>query len=134
VQVIDAAPDLSVTQASNQARVRRGRAVTFRITVVNNGNSFASGVSVTYRIPAGLTFLRTGSTSGWRETSRRLFRKNLGAVGVGESVTLVFRARVATTVRRGAILRTTATVNSDGLQGPDANFADNVSKISIRAR
>jgi hypothetical protein len=51
---------------------------------------------------------------------------------VGESVTAVFKARVAAGARPGTRLRTTVTADLDSLNGPDANLDDNTHKISVR--
>jgi uncharacterized repeat protein (TIGR01451 family) len=131
VQVLDAAPDLALTAAANRASVRRGRPVAYIITIVNNGNAPATGAFASLRLPGSLTFQRPGSTRGWRAGPRRSFRLNLGTLGVGQSVTVVFRATVAVNARRGFV-GINIFAGSDGGQGPDADLADNGARVTFR--
>jgi uncharacterized repeat protein (TIGR01451 family) len=132
VTVREVVPNLWIKQQAKPARVARGGVLTFTITVVNRGAIEATGVVVDYSLPASLSFLRKGSTPGWQKVTARKFQRVLGSLAAGQSVKLVFKARAANTLRLGAKLTTTAIVRDDGLNGPDANLADNRFKISAR--
>jgi len=132
VTVREVVPNLWIKQQAKPARVARGGVLTFTITVVNRGAIEATGVVVDYSLPASLSFLRKGSTPGWQKVTARKFQRVLGSLAAGQSVKLVFKARAANTLRLGAKLTTTAIVRDDGLNGIDANLADNRFKISAR--
>jgi uncharacterized repeat protein (TIGR01451 family) len=123
------APDLSVAQAAKPKAARPRAKVVFTISLVNVGTAPASGVVLTYQIPPGLVRIAGG---GWSKVTARRFTLNVGNLGVGESLTAVFKARVAASARPRTRLRTTVTADLDSLNGPDANLADNVHKISVR--
>jgi uncharacterized repeat protein (TIGR01451 family) len=129
VHIEPAGPDLNVTQAAKPKAARPGAKVIFTISLVNTGSTPASGVVLTYQIPTGLVRIAGG---GWNKITPRRFTLNVGNLGVDESLTLVFKARVAAGARPGIHLKTIVTADLDSLNGPDANLADNVHKISVR--
>jgi uncharacterized repeat protein (TIGR01451 family)/fimbrial isopeptide formation D2 family protein len=57
VTLTGAAPDLRVTKTDHVASARPGDALTYDITVVNNGNIGATGIVVTDTVPAELAFV-----------------------------------------------------------------------------
>ena len=132
VLVRDAGPDLKVKQTVKPASARPGKTVTFRINVANIGNSQAGGVFLTFQLPAGLKRLAAGSTPGWIGAGKQRFRFNLGTLTNGQSVTLVFKVRLAATLRPGSVLTAKANAGLDGLDGPDGNLGDNLRKVKIR--
>ena len=103
--------------------------VTLAITLTNLGNSLATGVFTTMQLPIGMTFVSGGSTSGWQNIGVRQFRLNVGTLAAGQNLKAVFRVHVTRSVVPGSSLTTTAKIGDDGLNGPDANLADNVNKL-----
>ncbi|GEM_PF-938705 len=132
VTVRNAALNLKVQQKGTPTTVARGGVVTLAITLTNLGNSLASGVFTTLQLPTGMSFVLSGSTTGWQTIGVRQFRLNVGTLDVGQSLKVVFKARVTRSVVAGSSLTTTAKISDDGLNGPDASLADNVVKWTTR--
>jgi uncharacterized repeat protein (TIGR01451 family) len=128
------APNLTVTQTRKPAVVARGGTISFRINIANIGSVLASGAFVTYQLPAGISFVRSGSTPGWRSIGPRTFRLDLGALDPNQIRQVIFKGRVANSMRPGRNLTTIALVGDDGLHGPDFNLADNSARIRTRVR
>jgi uncharacterized repeat protein (TIGR01451 family) len=123
-----------VTQTRKPAVVARGGTISFRINIANIGSVLASGAFVTYQLPAGISFVRSGSTPGWRSIGPRTFRLDLGALDPNQIRQVIFKGRVANSMRPGRNLTTIALVGDDGLHGPDFNLADNSARIRTRVR
>jgi uncharacterized delta-60 repeat protein/uncharacterized repeat protein (TIGR01451 family) len=132
VWVRDAGPNLKVKQTVKPKSARPGKTVTFRINVANIGNWQASGVFLTFQLPAGLKRIAAGSTPGWTAAGKQRFRFNLGTLAAGQSKTVTFKARLAAALRPGSVLTARVSAVLDGLEGPDANLADNLQKVKIR--
>ncbi|WP_433328403.1 DUF7507 domain-containing protein [Spirillospora sp. CA-294931] len=84
--------DLAVTKSASAARARVGSAVTYRVTVRNDGPSTALGVTVADRLPSGVTLLAaraaTGTYTGDRWT--------VGDLPSGDAATLTMTVRLTT--------------------------------------
>jgi uncharacterized repeat protein (TIGR01451 family) len=132
VTVLNAAPNLRVLHAG-PAAAARGALATFAVTVTNLGNAAATGAFVTFQLPVGMR-LAAGGTAGWQLIGPRKYRLALGTLDPAESVRVVIQARVLPTAAVGGLLTTTSTVGTDGLNGPDANPADNVFRLRTRVR
>jgi Aspartyl protease/Bacterial Ig domain/Domain of unknown function DUF11 len=132
IAVLNAAPNLAVKQTGTPAVVARGGIVRLLITLSNLGNSLATGGYVILQLPVGMTWVALGSTPGWHLIGARRYRLDVGTLQPGQVLKVVFRARVAKTLAAGSLLTTVARVGDDGMNGPDALLANNVSRLTTR--
>ena len=127
---VSAPHDLGVSRTGRHAIVS-GRVARFGITVSNLGTDPATGVFVTFQLPAGMSIVQTPNWP-WVKIAPRRFRLDVGTLAAGEEATVYFKARV--TAPRGASLKTVAWVDDDGLNGLDANLTNNKSSWTTRVR
>src|SRR5262245_23328574 len=83
--------DLALTKTVSNATPNVGDAITFTITLTNNGpTATAAGVTVTDLLPAGLTFISATPSQGSYTSATGLW--NVGSVTTGSPVTLTITA------------------------------------------
>jgi uncharacterized repeat protein (TIGR01451 family) len=73
--------DVSVTKSDSPEPVSAGGALTYTLSVQNAGPSDATGVVVTDKLPAGVTFVSADSTKGTCSESKLIVRCNIGMLG-----------------------------------------------------
>jgi uncharacterized repeat protein (TIGR01451 family) len=105
---VAASADLAITN-TGPASASAGQAITYTLSVRNNGPSDAQNVSVSDMLPSGETFLSAsvGSGSGTSYASG-----NLGTLAAGSSTSITLVARINGNVAGGSTLTDTATVSS----------------------
>ena len=121
VTVTDAAFPLTVDYSATPNPVVAGQRVEYGITVSNVSGATVNGVTVIYRVPAGVEFSPTqdanpnaGNCGGTCEaTEEATFI--LGTLGVGASETIQVNALVLDTVADGSVLRAPVQVTAAGL-------------------
>jgi len=84
-------PDIAVTQTASNYNPKKGDYVTITVTVVNNGPENATGVQITYQIPAGLTLVSAITNKGTYNTQTGVW--DIGNMSVNETVTLIFTVK-----------------------------------------
>ena len=100
-----------------------GQTLTYTLTITNNGNQGATGVTVSDTLPANTTFV---SASDGGTFNGGVVTWNIGPVAAGATLT-----RTVTVVVNGVIpagvtqIINTASVQDDGSNGPDPNPANN---------
>lgn len=117
ISIIQAQADLSITNAV-LTPVVGGQSATYTITVINNGPSQATGVTVNDIAPPAFTFV---SNTGGCTTA---FPCNLGTLSKGQSVTIQATFTVPANFQGTS---NTATVSSST---PDPNQANNTATVS----
>lgn len=132
IAVRNAAPNLLVRQQGTPAVVARGGIVRLLITVANLGNSLATGGYVFLQLPVGMSLAVAGSTPGWQLIGPRRYLLPVGTLQPGQSLKVIFRAKVAKSVASGRMLTTVARVGDDGMNGPDSLLANNVARLTTR--
>jgi uncharacterized repeat protein (TIGR01451 family) len=80
------------TLTSGDSTPAEGDTVTFQIVVTNNGNTQATGVSLTDSLPAGLTFVSSAVTRGAYDDATGVY--DIGTLNVGASATLTLTGTV----------------------------------------
>jgi uncharacterized repeat protein (TIGR01451 family) len=118
--------DLAVTKTVDNASPNVGDAVTFTITVHNNGPSDATNVALTDVLPANLTFVSQTTSQGTYSNLTGLWTVgSLPSGGTGSSATLTIVANVSAA---GSITNTAAVSASDQT---DPNSANNSASVSL---
>lgn len=106
--------DLEVTKNA-PATVVAGTPLQYVLTVTNNGPSTAQGVTLTDRLPAGVTFVSVSTTVGsctYGQPVERELTCNLGNLASGATATVTVNATVAPDVAPGTVLVNEAVVAS----------------------
>lgn len=85
--------DLVTTKKVDKSNPNQGDIVQYTITVVNNGPSIATGVSLTDNLPTGLVYVSHVATGGTINTFNG-GQWNIGNINTGSSATLLINARV----------------------------------------
>jgi uncharacterized repeat protein (TIGR01451 family) len=119
------AADLAVTKSVSNPAPSVGDAVTFTITLTNNGPDLAGGVAVTDQLPAGLTFVSATPSQGTYEAGSGFWV--VGTMAAGSTTTLTIQAQVVapgTHTNRATIT---------GSQVADPNTANNSASAAVTA-
>jgi len=111
-------PDLEVAKSGSSAAVTAGEALTYTLTVTNNGPSDATGVTVTDTLPSGITFISATASQGSYDSPTGVWTVGGMAADDGATLTLVFTVDSSTT----GTLSNPAEVSANE---PDPNTANN---------
>ncbi|TDD21254.1 DUF11 domain-containing protein [Nonomuraea diastatica] len=118
--------ELKLVKAADRVKATVGEVVTFHMAVTNTGPSDATGVTVTDPLPDGLALISATPSVGGYDAADGTW--NVGALGVGETATLMVSAKVT---EPGAIRNTaTATANENS---PTGEAADEVTICAVPA-
>jgi uncharacterized repeat protein (TIGR01451 family) len=94
---VPAEADLVITKTIDNARTRPGETVAYTLKVTNNGPSSASNVSLTDKLPVGLSFVSAVSSQGNCTEANGAITCALGNLTSGASATVTVRANVTNT-------------------------------------
>ncbi|HEY9808007.1 MAG TPA: DUF11 domain-containing protein [Halomicronema sp.] len=108
--------DLSLRKTANVANPRLGDTIVYTLTLTNSGPQNATGVQVTDRLPAGLTFI---SASGTYDSATGVW--TVGNVASGGTATLTIQARKTA---EGPVTNT-AQVSASDQPDPDSTVGNN---------
>ncbi|WP_331760381.1 hypothetical protein OG285_37675 (plasmid) [Streptomyces sp. NBC_01471] len=120
VTQVNPAADLTVMKAADATTVTVGQTVTYRVTVRNTGPNRATGVTVTDRLPDGLTFLSAEGTPGSYDPATGQW--TVGDLAEGATAALVLRAKATKAGRAG----NTATATGNETDPDTTNNTDTV--------
>lgn len=116
--------ELAVTKTANISSPTVGKAVSFTITVTNNGPASAANVVATDLLPTGYTFIGatlSPSTSTYDSANGTW---TIGNLASGASVTMV----LVGVVNASGVYNNTATVTANN---PDSNTANNSATVTV---
>jgi len=116
--------DLGITKVGTPSPSTLGGNITWTLTVVNNGPSKATGVTVADAIPAGTTFVSATSTQGTC-TGGAALNCQIGAMNVGQTVTVTL---LTTSTATGTIPNTATVVGNEA----ETNTANNTASASVQ--
>lgn len=123
--------DLGVSKSDGGATAVPGGGVAYTLIVTNNGRRSATGVVLTETVPLHTTFVAGSSSAGWSCANGAPAGSSCslaigGLLGAGGSTSRVFALAVVDPLPGGVTeISNTASVADDGINGPDANLADN---------
>ena len=124
--------DLRLTKAVSNPSPPAGGPVTYTLSLVNNGPSPATGVTITDPLPNGLSFVSADPSQGSCSHAGQTVTCQLGTVAAGGSAVVMITADVAGSAA-GATLQNTATASAhDPIARPEL-LSSNVSIRPIAA-
>lgn len=118
--------DLALVKTASATEIAAGEGVTYTFTVVNNGPSLATGVSLTDLLPADVVPSTATATAGTCTVTSQQVDCDLGGVAVGAPVVVTVTARTAPAAAPGVrtnSARVTST-SPDGVPGNDTSSTD----------
>ena len=118
--------DLGVTKSVNNANPSTNDLIAYRIVLTNLGPDVATGVTVTYTVPAGVTFVSYGASSGSYSGVTGIW--TVGTVGVYGFATLTITGRVNAGTGGQSLTNTVSTLGSNQR---DTNSLNNTSSATI---
>jgi choice-of-anchor A domain-containing protein/uncharacterized repeat protein (TIGR01451 family) len=93
--------DLSLVKSVDNSAPKNGDVVTYTLTVANHGPENATGVAVTDKLPAGLTYVASIPSQGNYDTATGIWA--VGTINNGNTATLRIQVRInSTAVSSGA--------------------------------
>jgi uncharacterized repeat protein (TIGR01451 family) len=103
--------DMAIVQTASRDQISAGEGVTYTLTVVNNGPSQATGVTVADTLPAGITPATATSSAGSCTITGQQVSCALGSVAPGTPITVTIVASTSPAATAGP-RDNTATVSS----------------------
>ncbi|MCZ7544391.1 MAG: DUF11 domain-containing protein [Anaerolineae bacterium] len=125
ITVVEPQADIEVEKTVSNMTPNEGQAITYTVTVTNNGPEDATSVTVTDQLPAGVTYTGHTTTQGTYTSGTGVW--NVGTLANSASVTLTLNATVNTGTGGSTITNTaTRTTSSptDPTAGNDSDSAD----------
>lgn len=115
--------DLALSKTSNVSIAEEGDAVSFTITVVNNGTVAATGVTVEDVLPNSLDFTSASATIGSYDETTGIW--DIGTVAIGGNATLTINTTVNTIVLPITNFAQVKTANEDDVDSTPGNNSGN---------
>jgi CSLREA domain-containing protein/uncharacterized repeat protein (TIGR01451 family) len=129
--ILDAAPDLTVSKTANTANATPGQIITYTINYSNIGNQGSTGIVITETVPVDTTFDAAGSLpTVWscpdNSAAGTTCTTSGGALagGGGAGTAKTFAVEVIASPA-GTIVPNTVSIADDGTNGTDSNTANN---------
>ncbi|MDX1996523.1 MAG: IPTL-CTERM sorting domain-containing protein [Thermoanaerobaculia bacterium] len=125
------AADLVTTKTATPDPVAPGGALTYTITVVNNGPSDAQTVALADTVPANTTFQSLTSEPGWTCTTPAIggtgaVNCSIATLPVGTTATFTLQVQVSVGAAAGTIITNPATASTATPAGAGGNESDSV--------
>ena len=122
VDLLDAAPDLVTTVTADRPEAENGQVVTYTISVTNDGDQPATGVTLAADVPDVALDLVVGQATEW----------TVPQLDAGETRTFTLAATIKSGIVAGVEdFAVTASVADDAANGPDRDAADNLGSATV---
>ncbi len=123
-------PDLAITIDDGGTSTSSDSILSYTVDGDNSGTAGATGVTFEITVPADTVFNSINSSGTWscadEAPAGTLCTQSVGALGIGANVMETFAVKIANTVAADVEdITITGTISDDGLNGADANIADN---------
>jgi uncharacterized repeat protein (TIGR01451 family) len=112
--------DLAITKADSPDPVIAGQTLTYILSVVNNGPSDATGVTVTDQLPGGVAFVSATASQGTAVHASGTITATLGNLASGASATVTIVVTVDPSTR-GTITNTASVTGTETDTQPQNN-------------
>ncbi len=125
--------DLALRKEADNLFPRVGEAVTFSVTLTNNGPRRASGIVVADQLPATFSFVSASPSQGVYDAATGTW--NVGALASGEAATLALTARAritATMTGTGKVTNVAVITASDQLDPVPQNNRDSTTVTPVQ--
>ena len=119
--------DLSITKIDSPDPVRRGRRLTYTITVANLGPTDASDVVLQDTLPRGMRFLSAIGSQGSCSRATRSITCHLGSIANADSGTVTVKVRPRGCGTKTNVAQVTA---SESDPDPTNNSAESPTKVT----
>lgn len=128
---VQARVDLAITKADSPDPVVAGETLTYTLSVVNNGPSTATGVTVVDSLPSGVAYQSATASQGTVSQSGSTVTVSVGQLASGGTATVT----IVTTVdpaTRGTITNTATVTGSETEIDPENNEDDEPTQIQTQ--
>ena len=130
-------PNLGLGKMGDGSLPRAGNTVAYTLTVANNGNQGAAGVTITETVPDHSVFAPNHSTPGWAcnpadGSAGASCTLDVGSLaGAGDATSALFAVTILDPLAAGVdAITNTASVTDDGSSGADLDPTDNVASAT----
>ena len=123
--------DLVIFKADSPDPVVAGSQLTYTLSVLNNGPSAASGVTVVDTLPAGITYQSATTSQGTVSRSGSTITAAVGQLASGASATVTILVNVDPTTR-GTITNVATVTGNETETNPDNNRDTNPHRSKLR--
>jgi len=122
-------PELEITKMNFLGSVSAGQTTQYTISVTNNGDILATGVTITDNYDPHLTFVSSDITPLSINTSTREIVWNNLTVNPGQSIVILADFSIDSPIPAGInTVTNNVSVTDDGVHGPDSNLTNNQSQ------
>ena len=119
-------PDLQIQKDDGVMATGPGEVLTYTLTILNNGNGAASGITVTDTLPSYVAFVRASNGGAESPAGSGLVSWPSFSLAGGAQLTRTLTVQVDDPLPAGAtVITNTATVTDDGTNGPDPTPGNN---------
>ncbi len=123
-------PVLGLTDTPAPNPVAAGGTLVYTLAFANTGSAAASGATITYALPANVTF-QTASDIGTYSTSANAVTWSLGSIATGASGTVTVTVVVASPIANGTVLTDAASLSTGNAPTVLANATVAVTSTAV---
>jgi len=127
---VSSAPSLTLTDTPAPSPVAAAGMLVYTLGYANSGSDAASAATITYSLPANVTF-QTASSGGTYSTSANTATWNLGSIAAGASGTVTVGVLVTSPIANGTVLTDAASLTTGNAATVMANANVTVTSAAL---